>query len=564
MSGPSFSNIDLWLFELEEGNLSPTQIQQLELFLLQHPEYDVDKDVWEMAKVQPKEMIFPNQDVLLKKREFGWFYVASIASIFLLFFSFDSSFFSSFSEQNLQAKKYSQTTLMRKMIDKEIHEIQKGKGNSLTSSAFKTKQVNTNNRPIQPKIKSLFSSENALNTGKSVSKNNTDKPVQAEVFEKVNPILAMNEEETVYFESLDQISNNGSEVDRIIVGEESLTMLKDISSLTAEVYKKQSVRTSKSFQKKMRSFARKIERMANNPVALKNYRDPDFHIPGLLINDVNFSSTGTMLANRFQALSRIQWLGRENEQFMNQIAFDGYSNVMKGGIGIQLNHTTYADGGINVSNVAIAYSPKLSLTKTVTFEPSIRFKMGKKVLNYQRMESVNEVELSRQNMQSFYSSGQTPNGQNLWYKDLGVGLMMNTEWFFVSAQVDNLFRHRDNIYENDTRRSNFYYSFSAGTDWVSQDKKMSFSPYVVYQNNEHLSEGWLGANYRLNWFTIGAGVSTLLDPTASIGVKFKHFSFQYTTDYLSSDMMQKRAISHQVTLRIVGKSNRFGKRTLNL
>ena len=49
MSNPSFSNIDRWLFELNEGNLSPEQVHQLKVFLLQHPELDIDKNMWELA-----------------------------------------------------------------------------------------------------------------------------------------------------------------------------------------------------------------------------------------------------------------------------------------------------------------------------------------------------------------------------------------------------------------------------------------------------------------------------------------------------------------------------------
>ena len=55
MSNPSFSNIDLWLFELNEGNLTPTQVEQLQTFLLQHPELDVDKDVLQNARLQRTE-----------------------------------------------------------------------------------------------------------------------------------------------------------------------------------------------------------------------------------------------------------------------------------------------------------------------------------------------------------------------------------------------------------------------------------------------------------------------------------------------------------------------------
>ena len=61
MSKPSFSNIDLWLFELSEGNLNPEQVEELRIFLLKHPDLDIDRDVWEMAKVQPViDSKFPN------------------------------------------------------------------------------------------------------------------------------------------------------------------------------------------------------------------------------------------------------------------------------------------------------------------------------------------------------------------------------------------------------------------------------------------------------------------------------------------------------------------------
>ena len=563
MSGPSFSNIDLWLFELEEGNLSSSQIQQLELFLMQHPELDVDRNVWEMAKVEANEIIFPSSVSLIKSRDFGWFYFASVASIFLLLFSIPSISNSFSSESLIQiSKNNTQSSLMMRLLENEIEIIR---------NTEISKKNNSNNdseiRRTSGVMEDYSNNEQRITNGNNQSGIIIDPNITSYEGGSENVVHSLNNELPFYSSMNEDISNEDGFTNSHSLNENGLSVLTETATVFLSDFKRKKNKQTISFQKKLKGFARKVERMANNPVALKNYRDADFHIPGLLINDVNFSSTGTMLSTRFQAMSRIQWLGEDNEQFMNKIALDGYSNMMKGGVGVQLSHSTYGNGGINVSNVAVTYSPKLSLTKTVTFEPSVRFKMGKKILNFDKMENMNHVEIGRQNMQDFYPQGQSPSGKGLWYKDLGVGLMVNTEWFFVSAQLDNLFRHKDNIYENDIdnpKRADFYYSFTAGTDWVSQNKKMSFSPYFVFQKNEKLSEAWIGANYRLNWLTIGAGVSSLMDPIASLGVKFKHFSVQYTADYLSSDMTHDRAISHQVTLRIVGKPNRFGKRILNL
>ena len=69
MSGPSFENIDRWLFEYVEGNLTNEQIRQLEAFLLDHPEFDLDLDSWQMTKVEPLLHEFPNQEVLYREEK---------------------------------------------------------------------------------------------------------------------------------------------------------------------------------------------------------------------------------------------------------------------------------------------------------------------------------------------------------------------------------------------------------------------------------------------------------------------------------------------------------------
>ena len=53
-------------------------------------------------------------------------------------------------------------------------------------------------------------------------------------------------------------------------------------------------------------------------------------------------------------------------------------------------------------------------------------------------------------------------------------------------------------------------------------------------------------------------------PVASVGIKFNHFSLTYNADYAFSHMNDRQYLSHQLSLRSVGKPNRFGKRLINL
>ena len=100
MSNPSFSNIDRWLFELYEGNLSPEQVQQLEVFLMQHPDLDIDKDMWELARVEKTEAVFPHQDKFIKHKPVGLFMMAGFASISIFIVIGINLFTSSYTKNN--------------------------------------------------------------------------------------------------------------------------------------------------------------------------------------------------------------------------------------------------------------------------------------------------------------------------------------------------------------------------------------------------------------------------------------------------------------------------------
>jgi type IX secretion system PorP/SprF family membrane protein len=312
-----------------------------------------------------------------------------------------------------------------------------------------------------------------------------------------------------------------------------------------------------SFSSRLSKAKRALTRMMDNPVALKNLKDPYYHIPALQAMDVNFGSVGTLLATRVQTLTRAQWLGEENQQFMNQIAVDGYAYGIRGGLGLQLNNGYYANGQIMNSSAAITYSPKFSVNRNILVEPSVRFKMGNKSLNSSKITDLGQAEMDRGNVHEFYPSGAAPIGKDLWYRDMGLGLMVNTKWFFVGVQGDNLFKHYDNVYSNSTnKRAGTHFIATIGTDYESQRENIGLSPYIVYQKNEQLSEAWLGLNARYDWITMGAAVSSKADLVGSIGLKFNRFAVNYNMDYTHSYLFNKQIISHQLSLRFVAFSNK--------
>jgi type IX secretion system PorP/SprF family membrane protein len=571
MSNPSFSNIDRWLFELMEGNLSAEQEQQLEAFLLQHPELDVDRDMWEMATVQKEEVVYPHQDRIVRRKPVGLFMLAGFTSIAIFIglgiVDFVSSSTNSIytqqqqlaSEQTTSAQNIQSTSSTKQQPAKTVVESTDLMFGQAQNEQEASNQSNFSNNGYPAMVaKSVeVRGTNLSDDGyRAMVINPSNESNQSNLSNNSNPSNPSNP------------SNLSHPLSQLI--EDDLTII-PAQPVDVESYKEKNYRTGptftasnrfsstdykESFSSRLSKAKRALTRMMDNPVALKNLKDPYYHIPALQAMDVNFGSVGTLLATRVQTLSRAQWLGAENQQFMNQISVDGYAYGIRGGLGLQLNNGYYANGQIMNSSAAITYSPKFSVNRNILVEPSIRFKMGNKSLNSSKITDLGQAEMDRGNVYEFYPSGSAPMGKDLWYRDMGLGLMVNTKWFFIGVQGDNLFNHYDNIYSNATeKRAGTHFIATIGTDYESQRENIGLSPYIVYQQNEQLSEAWLGVNARYEWITMGAAVSSNADFVGSLGMKFNRFAVNYNMDFTHSYLFDKQIISHQLSLRFVAFSN---------
>lgn len=597
MSNPSFSNIDLWLFELAEGNLSAEQVKQLELFLLNHPELDVERDVWEMAKVDKQPVAYPNMADLERKRRPVAVY--AFAGLFLLLLGSGS-----YMAWNSQSDEFTEADLIAQNEDVKgelLRQIKLAKLANSTSVANQSSDTDSDDKNTLSvgtaayrsgqdategsnfiSVNDVNSSQNTSNGGNGASTNFNLSGGQNQSTRSIGLINAVSSQTQFSNPSVTNLAFGSyeSELEDGLgnsekVGNEAFFVREpsEINIREGRIWNERKPATNaptlasssssgKTFKSRLSKITRSLERMMNSPIALQNSRDPHYHVPGLTSSDISFSSAGTLIATRVQATSRLQWQGKENEQLMNQISADGYSYDIRGGWGVQLNHQLYKDGGLQVAQAAFTYSPKISVSNWVSIEPSVRFKMGNKRLNSSQMQNIDMVEMDRGNAHEFYANGAAPIGRSLWYKDLGIGLLVNTKWFFAGVQTDNLFKYKDNLYDNnwsDPRRAQNYFTATIGSDWVSRDENLSLSPYAVYQKNERLSEVWAGANFAYKWFNVGIAASSNLEPAASVGMKFDHFSLHYNADYTESKMLGEKALSHQLTVRFVAKQSRFKK-----
>lgn len=519
MSSPSFSNIDRWLFEWVEGNLTPEQITQLQAFLLNNPDLDIDKDAWDMAHVKKEEVILPNQQKYYRKRPVGIYMMTGFTCITI----FLGLIINSLQMENVDVANNSLTQAKNQKV------FAKNNTNSLS----KKNSIETLNPTIEH-IQATINSQGFIQN-------------EFDLIRISQLSSALNDEDQ------HQLKNYGLET----TNELKAKKVKLLHIAQAELISKSAEKASKSSAKHSSSFftkfKRKIQRMMDQSVALTNLKDPNFMVPGLSSIDANMSGIGTLPGARFQSMSRFQWAGEVNEQIKNQLAFDTYIYGIRGGIGVKVNNDVYAKGQIVNSSVAIAYSPKFALNKNVLFEPSIGFKMGSKSI-HPKSSTIGMAEMDRDNEQEFYPQGINPTGKNLFYRDLALGMMVNTKWFFAGIQGDNLLRHYDNIYSgNDAinKRADYHFIATLGTDYESAKGNFAVSPFVLYQNQERLSEFWFGANARIHTFTIGASVSDNLDAVVNVGFKLKRFALTAQSDYVHSSLLNKKILSYQLNMKVL-------------
>ncbi len=568
MSNPSFENIDRWLFELIEGNLSEEQIQQLEAFLLRHPELDVDRDVWEMAHVEAEPIEYPHTSKMIRRRPIGIYMMAGFLSM-AIFASF--GIYTWWSTDISQPVVFSNLNPELDKVVQETKDLQGQLGSIRNSSVTFSNEALFRNQVESSTENDHIALQNPRNTFNVIGTQDITS----------QDILIMQNTIDLGENYLEQIQTNTG-MDLALtnsVSNQNFHEENELETVPARPIEVHSTRNwnsgavqepssrfshvehKESFSSRLQKTQRMIQRMMDYPVALKNLKDPYYHIPGLTAMDVNFGSVGTLVSPRVQTLSRLQWFGKENQQMTNMVALDGYVYSMRGGVGFQMSNSLYGNGQIMNNQLAFTYSPKFSVNRNILIEPAVRLKMGNKMLDSDKIDGTGYAEFDRGTVQEFYPTGVNPTGSSLWYRDMGTSVMVNTKWFYTGIQVDNIFRHYDNVYSGEnasTRRAGNHFIATLGTDYESKRENIGLSPYIVFQKNEALSEFWFGLNTRFHWITAGAAVTDKLDMVGSLGLKLNRFAVNYNMDYTKSAMVDNYQLSHQLSFRFVA-FDKYGK-----
>lgn len=561
MSKPSFENIDRWFFEYSEGNLSPAQVEEFESFLAAHPELKQELELWEDAKVTEPEM----EDVAIAALKRPVLPVASILTysgigVLGILIGFGLSYY--FQE----APAYQKSPINAEIINVENEPIFADKilrtGETKSPSESSKELVNKSNGfTVNETSKDDFSSGHVslANQVNNKVQSNGNNPIADQTDRTEEPTnLTLNEEPA----GRDVKAKELPVIVDYLNGDRNIVSKDDVAA-----NQKKKVEVSSAFKRKMKSVFRKIKRMADQPIALKNTKDQYFHVPMMTGFAANYGMVGSARGNRLQLTSRNQYVGHANQQLQNTISWDSYVYALRGGLGVDVTYNRYQNDAIQNYAAALTYSPKFSLNKNVSIEPALRFKMGAIDVNSDSPILGSDVEMIRSNLTPLFADGQSPIGTKLWYRDVGASVMLNTKWFYAGLNVDNIGRHYNNYYSSDIKgdhRASTHFTGIIGTEYESLTKEMKVSGYALYQNYGELNELWGGVNAQFRWLQAGVATSSNLGLAASLGVVMDNVSLHYNLDKTESALKGEKLLSHQLTLRILMKPSRYAAKFLNM
>mgnify|MGYP000323027553 CR=1 FL=1 len=533
---PTLDNLDQWLFDSVEGNLSQEQQELLAQFFAQNPELSLEQDAWEQASYTAAPITFEPKAALYRKRRINQNYYFAAAALLLLLFA-GSYFFKQEGYLKSKSKVYAAKPANLKIPDQQKNTLL----TSSTSTAKSSTAISSTSSSIQSSSLITLNFPNLHHTpvSRSSLSSTPSSPFPSpssenELLSLRFPKLINGYRTDLRFESLAgiQTENNGS----------------------------------KNYHwpalQRMSQFAQK-------ELGLTNNQSYDLLLPGKSNIDANISSVGSQSQTRFQSVSMAR-TGTQQEQALlgQRISIDHYARNLKSGFGLQANYMQFAGSSITDYEIGFIAAPKLMLTRQIIVEPAARLRMGSRQVNASKLGQLSFIEFQNADLRTVNIDSTEGIGRRLFYRDLDLSVAIQTPILFASAQLENVFQHFDYVMGNELQPQNSrapqQLTLALGTQYASRNEKMRLSPYLLFTSNRLQTQFHAGAQLNINRWQFGLNIGTNQQYQAAIGYFGRHTAILVQSCQQQLLTLNAPSFLHQLTFRIYSQNSRQARRYISL
>ena len=541
-------NIEEKIFEYFEGELNSTESKELEDFIQNNPEYQVDFQAWKNSNIESEAMEYKFADELLvneKKSPKVWFkWVSSGAFLFLISFA-SASLINNYQggkEKVANLQSFDDEILATDPLESaNILDSKNGGGSSdKNSEGISVNNLLINATPSNVLKKSsnirLFDEDKSKNAAFEIEIKSSSKTVK-------NSKNVLNKNLEIETEN---ISNKKGSSLHVIIHINALKDGKYIFDLPSNLTK---ARYNYENPNKSRLF-------------VTNNKDPYLNYALAQTLEENGSFAGNHNNGegiRAEMLYRTEWPSVTQDNFSSTIfSLDSRVDKLKGGLGLIVNADRIGHGKLNSTAASLIYSPKF-LVKTLSIEPSFKYTFNQKSISWNQVDE-NDVKDPRNGV-LYASIPYAPENvikTNLIHHDLGLGLLINADKFYLGAQIDHL--------NQPTYFADFFdqkiiipskISAMVGTDILkAKDGKTTFSPSLNYIKFGNYNALWINSKFSFQGFFFAGGFATNEELMASLGygnnkVRVVYgLGFSKPSEFSGLEVSNQYHESHQLSLRV--------------
>ncbi len=603
MKSPNASNIEQMLFSYFEGDLTASEENSVEQFLLDNPEFDKSFEAWGAARFVPEATHYPHINKIRKPfLPAGILHRAAaftaivlnigLAALLLLNRTNEANYQSvqlkvtNESEANTSSINITnQSSVLNTQVNDVVEQIESDLDSKKKELIFGSEKFENDEyiakrdakRAVLPSFdpvtfdETVTDNENVMNNNVLLLSNESN---QSTIIKETTLPDSGSSEENSNMQLTRAFESQNQAVLEVIIPSEETILAENVTnkiSTSEGSQKNMEYANNSNGEKPNRDGGKKISFVnrfkQKGAIGLNNYRTPEYLVPGMNRNQINFGHVGSDLSNSVYLNNYIQRPNQGNSMTTSQLGYDMYLPRIKSGLGFQAMYNNYTNGAIQNFEVSVTYSPKIQLKKNIMIEPSARLKMGSTGVNRNALSPNSWMEYDRSNP-FFYSTEQhTANVNTTIQQDLGLGFLVNSKLGYLGLNADNILgaqnhalHYQSELYGN---RAPVFVNAVVGTEYESFNKKTLWSSHLVYQNHGMLNKFWFGSNIKYNYLSLGASISSAGEPMLNFGLVTNYLTLRYAADFSNSYALNRKTMSHQLSLRVLIKESRMKKMIIN-
>ncbi len=512
------SNIEEKLFDYFEGNLSATEVSEVDNFVQNNPEFKSDFDAWKQSYLPAETFEYKHANDLLvpensKKALFGrW-----KTGLAMLLLSSGVSF-GIYISLNNNSKVVTENINTFKQTKNEQAINKTNNANNLAENKFNSLEVIENKN-------SQAESTNLASTLKNTSgnSNSTNKPLNAYQHKKITLTTKGNL-------NANNLNTNDEAKHNSPIHKQEITS----KHLPISMHKKSMAKLENGNKPTLNKKKSKFEKYDKNVLKFSNNKDPYLSFPNTSALDLNPSFTGNSKGIRLNYLYHNQWPElNDNDKFVTQIiSVDGYVKALKGGLGVVLLNDVMGHKKFSSQSVSFIYSPKFNLFGKTTIEPSFKYSYNKKSVTWNQLKN-DELIDPRNGMLNAVIANNPENvaTTHSTFSSFGTGLLLNTSKVYVGIAYD-YWRNPNYNLDGYSQQIDVPGKFSAqfgGSLIPIKDKDFTLSPAVQYLKIGNWDNLWFSNTFEISKFFLSTSMSVNKESMFSAGYNNDYLRISYAT-----------------------------------